>query len=917
MRLVQARFITACQQMLALGVVLAVLTPASGVISLDIVGQHPSGPGGPAVISGALRSATVPTGVVEPTVTEVPLTTSTGNARALAGETVVGGSVASNRVTSLPQDVTGYGAVGVTWAHGEELEEDRIALQVRTREGDTWSDWADLEYHDDHAPDAGSPDAATSRPGTDPLIIGDVDAVQIKASAADALPDDLSLAVVEPGRAEATESEAPAAGGDVADGGEDTSYDEEFEERAGESGEQSGEITLQAARKAAQPTIFSRAQWGADESIRNKSALRYGSISAGFVHHTVNANNYTEAQVPGILRSIYAYHVKSRGWSDIGYNFLVDRFGRIWEGRYGGIDKAVVGAHTLGYNDYAFAMSAIGNFDVVQPPEVMLQAYGALFAWKLGLHGVNPASMSQQVGRSRFAAINGHRDAGSTACPGRYLYAKLANIRAYAVAGGTPAPPPPPPPPPPSAPATVKIGDPAPQSNLVGAAYPDLVVRRASDGRGFIVPTGGLTAFAKATTVSTKGWKDKQDVLVTPDVTGDGVIDLVSTSKQGVLRIRPGKGNGGFKATSKVIKATRGHTLMTAVGDLDKDGRNDLVARHKGRLVALLGAPRGGFKRVVLGKGMGSYVQLIGAGDQNGDGNVDLLARNGKGLTLFKGKGDGRFGARTAVPGSWGVYNRITSGADFNGDGRLDLVARRTKGAVFILPSWGGGTFGTPVGPATNVRSLRSMTGAGNLVGDAAPDLVGVKDNTLVVVANRGTFDLGAPIDTGVSFGAADRLINAGDWNRDGAGDVIQRSTDGTLQLFTGNGAGQLAWAAQIGGGFGSITLVPAGDVTGDGYPDLLGTPANGKLMVYAGTGTGIKVGQQVSGRQLTQAGLPGDLSGFDWVFGVSDIRAKGRGDYIVRRTGTGDVYLYTGTSGKVAAPRYLGSGMEGFDLAG
>ncbi len=110
---------------------------------------------------------------------------------------------------------------------------------------------------------------------------------------------------------------------------------------------------------------------------------------------------------------------------------------------------------------------------------------------------------------------------------------------------------------------------------------------------------------------------------------------------------------------------------------------------------------------------------------------------------------------------------------------------------------------------------------------------------------------------------------------------------------------------------------MPAGDVTGDGFPDLLGTPASGKLMVYAGTGTGIRAGQQVSGRQITRAGLPSDLSGFDWVFGVSDIRAKGRGDYIVRRAGTGDVYLYTGTSGKVAAPRFLGGGMEGFDLAG
>ena len=98
--------------------------------------------------------------------------------------------------------------------------------------------------------------------------------------------------------------------------------------------------------------------------MRDKGSLHYFEVHAGFVHHTVNANDYTRAQVPGILRSIYAYHTKSRGWSDIGYNFLVDRFGRIWEGRYGGVDRPVVGAHTLGYNDNAFAMSAIGNFEL-------------------------------------------------------------------------------------------------------------------------------------------------------------------------------------------------------------------------------------------------------------------------------------------------------------------------------------------------------------------------------------------------------------------------------------------------------------------------------------------------------------------------------------------------------------------------
>jgi uncharacterized protein with LGFP repeats len=79
------------------------------------------------------------------------------------------------------------------------------------------------------------------------------------------------------------------------------------------------------------------------------SAPRYSStIYAGWVHHTVNANDYSSAEVPGIIRSIYAYHMQGRGWSDIGYNFLVDRFGRLWEGRSGGIDRPVIGAHTWG-----------------------------------------------------------------------------------------------------------------------------------------------------------------------------------------------------------------------------------------------------------------------------------------------------------------------------------------------------------------------------------------------------------------------------------------------------------------------------------------------------------------------------------------------------------------------------------------
>ena len=100
------------------------------------------------------------------------------------------------------------------------------------------------------------------------------------------------------------------------------------------------------------------------EACATSRAPSYGTVKTGFIHHTVNANNYTAEQVPALLRGIYAYHTQSRGWRDIGYNFLVDRFGRIWEGRWGGVNRAVVGAHTLGYNEVSFAMSAIGNFDI-------------------------------------------------------------------------------------------------------------------------------------------------------------------------------------------------------------------------------------------------------------------------------------------------------------------------------------------------------------------------------------------------------------------------------------------------------------------------------------------------------------------------------------------------------------------------
>ena len=108
------------------------------------------------------------------------------------------------------------------------------------------------------------------------------------------------------------------------------------------------------------------------------------------MHHTVNSNNYGRHDVPALIRGIYRYHTRYLGWSDIGYNFLVDRFGRIWIGRAGGASRPVRGAHTLGFNSTSAGVAVIGNFELVRPSDAVLDAVAAVAAWKLQPFGRNP-----------------------------------------------------------------------------------------------------------------------------------------------------------------------------------------------------------------------------------------------------------------------------------------------------------------------------------------------------------------------------------------------------------------------------------------------------------------------------------------------------------------------------------------------
>ncbi|MBW3592163.1 MAG: N-acetylmuramoyl-L-alanine amidase [Actinobacteria bacterium] len=207
------------------------------------------------------------------------------------------------------------------------------------------------------------------------------------------------------------------------------------------------EATRTPARAYA-PAIISRRAWGANESIVRAAPSYADRLAFAVVHHTAGASPSTAAESAAIVRGIQAYHVRSNGWNDIGYNFLVDRFGQVFEGRGGGVGKNVVGAHAMGFNTGSVGVAVIGTYESAGISTSARDALVSLLAWRLDVGHVDPLSRVRRVslGSPRFPAgqtvtlnaIGGHRDTGLTSCPGAVLYSKLVAIRTAVAARGLP-----------------------------------------------------------------------------------------------------------------------------------------------------------------------------------------------------------------------------------------------------------------------------------------------------------------------------------------------------------------------------------------------------------------------------------------------------------------------------------------------
>ncbi|MBA2455224.1 MAG: N-acetylmuramoyl-L-alanine amidase [Nocardioidaceae bacterium] len=304
-----------------------------------------------------------------------------------------------------PTPTANYGMVAVTWDQG--TAPDSLAVQVRSRVDGVWTPWQPLEVDLDEGPS--SAEEGDVRDGTAPAWVGRADGVAVRVTAPDGRrPTGVQVVTIDPGN--------PAA--------------ETAGSRLRAAAASNGRPITRAPKFPAMPNIVSRKQWGANPKLGDScwDPLYGSSARMVFIHHTVNSNDYSRSDGPAIMRSIHAYHTQSRGWCDIGYNFLVDRYGTIYEGRRGGMRLPVRGAHAGDYNTNSVGISMIGNFDEAEVPRGMKNALVRLVGWRLGT-SYAPALGGLRLNGTRFHRIAGHRDAMSTTCPGRYGYDWLPRLR--------------------------------------------------------------------------------------------------------------------------------------------------------------------------------------------------------------------------------------------------------------------------------------------------------------------------------------------------------------------------------------------------------------------------------------------------------------------------------------------------------
>jgi hypothetical protein len=526
-------------------------------------------------------------------------------------------------------------------------DDAEVLFRIADKEG-VWTPWELVEPLDvEDGPDPGSAEAATiiddGRWVSDAIWVGESQHLQLQVSGAEL--DDVEVHAIDP-----------------------LGLSESIWQRV------SRRVRAQTAPPAAEAYsgMVTRRQWGADESWR-KGSPSYAPVKFAILHHTAGSNSYSRAEAPGVVRGIYHWHTQGNGWSDMGYNMLVDRYGTVYEGRYGGVDRGVIGAHAAGWNSGSFGISIMGNFQTATPPAAAVNAVTDVLTWKYRVHGI-PTNSGATVSHNGLTIprLIGHRDVGQTSCPGQYLYSQMPQMRRDIAAKA----------------ASVPAPEPAPEPSASYAELGWIPLSGDWNGNGRETP-GRFRAgrFELSTWQSTAfdirfGFGREGDVPVVGDWNGDGK-DTIGIVRGSEWHLRDTLAGGPSDHQATYGDATTGDVPVT--GDWNGDGRDTIGYIRDGEW-RLRNSQRGpglvlDRREIVFTYGRLTRGDLPLVGDWNRDGKDTV------GIVR-----DGEWHLRNSLSGGHSdvsfVYGRVTRGdlpiaGDWSGNGRT--TAGIVRGADWLL----------------------------------------------------------------------------------------------------------------------------------------------------------------------------------------------------------------------------------------